>query len=94
MTTDNKFVIKNGDYLISMENIPIELHITVKDGKATYRDGTVGDVHDIRKWTFREVEPILIPAPESTTCYRCKDKDICKYAFDGYNTQGDCLAGK
>ena len=33
-------------------------------------------------------------APEDTTCFRCSDKESCKYAFDPYNTDGDCLADK
>lgn len=28
------------------------------------------------------------------TCYHCKDKDKCEYAFDDYNTHGDCLLCK
>jgi hypothetical protein len=28
------------------------------------------------------------------TCYDCIDKDKCKYAFDLYNREGDCLAVK
>lgn len=96
MRTNDKFVINDGDYLISKKDIPIKLHITVKGDKATFRDGTVGDVHDIRKWTFELVEPLAVftPRPGSLTCHRCPDKDICKYANDPYNTHGDCLASK
>ncbi len=28
------------------------------------------------------------------TCQTCQDNDKCEYAFDPYNTQGDCLAMK
>jgi len=28
------------------------------------------------------------------TCNNCKDKHICRFAFDEYNTDGDCLADK
>jgi hypothetical protein len=28
------------------------------------------------------------------TCFDCPDKDICDYAWDLYNTDGDCLAEK
>lgn len=28
------------------------------------------------------------------TCYGCPLQDGCKYAFDLYNTKGDCLNGK
>jgi hypothetical protein len=31
---------------------------------------------------------------EDTTCFRCPDSGTCKYAFDPYNTDGDCLADK
>ncbi len=28
------------------------------------------------------------------TCNVCRDAPICKYAYDYYNTNGDCLAEK
>ncbi len=28
------------------------------------------------------------------TCTNCPDNDVCEFAFDGYNTDGDCLADK
>ena len=28
------------------------------------------------------------------TCDTCKDNDNCEFAFDAYNTDGDCLASK
>jgi hypothetical protein len=28
------------------------------------------------------------------TCDTCQDNDTCKFAFDPYNTEGDCLALK
>lgn len=31
---------------------------------------------------------------EHITCVKCKDKDICQWSFDFYNTDGDCLAVK
>lgn len=31
---------------------------------------------------------------ESYTCHKCRDKETCRYAFDAYNTGGDCLASK
>lgn len=27
-------------------------------------------------------------------CDECRDNNVCIYAFDGYNTDGDCLAEK
>lgn len=88
--------IQDGDYIISTEGLPLKLHITVEGNKATYIDGSIGDVRDLYKWTFEQVEPIEAYEvdPETTTCYNCENKDICKYAFDPYNTEGDCLANK
>jgi len=31
---------------------------------------------------------------ESLTCYDCCQWAKCEFAFDGYNTDGDCLADK
>jgi hypothetical protein len=31
---------------------------------------------------------------ESYTCYDCPLWQKCEFAFDGYNTDGDCLAEK
>jgi len=31
---------------------------------------------------------------ESLTCHKCKHRNICKYADDAYNTEGDCLMMK
>ena len=28
------------------------------------------------------------------TCYECLDNGICQFAFDCYNTNGDCIAAK
>jgi len=33
-------------------------------------------------------------AKENYTCYICKDNKVCKYAWDVYCTNGDCLAEK
>ena len=38
------------------------------------------------------VEDFLIQ--ERFTCSKCSSREICKYAFDDYNTNGDCLAVK
>lgn len=34
------------------------------------------------------------PIPEKFTCDDCADKDVCDWAWDLYNTNGDCLATK
>lgn len=31
---------------------------------------------------------------EGTTCWNCVDNKTCKFAWDPYNTDGDCLADK
>lgn len=31
---------------------------------------------------------------EDLTCFDCADKETCKYVFDAFNTDGDCLATK
>jgi hypothetical protein len=31
---------------------------------------------------------------EDLTCNNCPDKATCHYAFDAYNTNGDCLTSK
>ena len=31
---------------------------------------------------------------KDTTCFRCDDNATCKWAWDPYNTDGDCLARK
>jgi hypothetical protein len=31
---------------------------------------------------------------EWTTCFRCPDNATCQWAWDPYNTDGDCLASK
>lgn len=31
---------------------------------------------------------------EELTCHKCAEKNTCKYAYDPYNTNGDCLAEK
>lgn len=28
------------------------------------------------------------------TCYDCEDRMLCQYAYDPYNSNGDCLAVK
>ena len=86
--------IQDGEYIISTKGVPLKLHITVKGDEVTYIDGGIGHIDDIRNWTFKQFESRPEPPLESFTCFRCKDKDICKYANDLYNTNGDCLAMK
>lgn len=32
--------------------------------------------------------------PKQTTCFNCDEREKCPYAFDPYNTDGECLASK
>lgn len=41
-----------------------------------------------------ELEAAYGVAKEDTTCWGCAIKDKCQFAFDPYNTDGDCLADK
>ena len=34
------------------------------------------------------------PEMKALTCFFCKEWGMCPYAFDPYNTGGDCLANK
>jgi hypothetical protein len=89
-----EMAIDDGHYLVSTKDVPIKLHVTVEGDKVTYIDGGVGDIQDLRLWTFERIEFRPPPDPESLTCFSCTDNDICKYANDPYNTDGDCLAMK
>jgi len=43
----------------------------------------------------KELMEILADHPlETLTCYRCLQRDTCKYVDDLYNIDGDCLADK
>lgn len=35
-----------------------------------------------------------VPAKDVFTCNKCVDADTCPWAWDLYNTDGDCLAYK
>lgn len=37
---------------------------------------------------------IPLPAKDILTCYGCPAADKCPFAWDPYNTDGDCLADK
>jgi hypothetical protein len=44
-------------------------------------------------YTFEDVAQYEF-LEESYTCYVCVDNKDCIYAYDPYNTDGDCLADK
>ena len=39
-------------------------------------------------------EHIVVPCKEEMTCYGCDIADTCEWAWDLYNTHGDCIADK
>lgn len=50
------------------------------------------------KFTYEKVMENIPPehqtAMEAMTCYQCEKESTCKYAWDPYNTDGDCLMEK
>jgi hypothetical protein len=38
--------------------------------------------------------PGTYPKRDELTCNQCDASDRCQYAWDGYNTSGDCLGEK
>jgi len=40
------------------------------------------------------VQLMLVPVDTVFTCDGCSHAPLCEYAFDAYNTDGDCLASK
>ena len=43
---------------------------------------------------MRSMQKLYIEVVPKSTCFNCKDNDSCEFAWDGYNTEGDCLAIK
>jgi len=37
---------------------------------------------------------VVVPEKKEFTCNRCADSGTCEFAWDLYNTNGDCLAMK
>ena len=57
-------------------------------------EGMFGDkVIEHTPYITEEDERVL-PDPETLTCFKCDQRDICKLVDDPYNTDGDCLAMK
>jgi hypothetical protein len=57
---------------------------TYGDGTTYYIDERLGEMRNVKNPHDRK----------PFTCANCHDKDICKFAWDLYNTNGDCLANK
>ena len=60
---------------------------------------------EIHQMTYEELYPdvvidnlakagIMVPGKDDFTCNRCSDVLTCEFAWDLYNTQGDCVADK
>lgn len=50
-----------------------------------------------RKLQLDHLQRLIVidnPAAFEYTCDRCSDNRVCVLVFDGYNTDGDCLASK
>lgn len=41
-----------------------------------------------------QADGIRVPTKEEMTCTKCSDVGICGYAWDLYNTDGECLVMK
>lgn len=72
----------------------------MKDENTILVIGEFDDVADIieppmsdEEKEFRDVGQYQVEK-EDTICWRCCDNKTCKYAWDAYNTDGDCLADK
>jgi len=39
-------------------------------------------------------DELTVPTKERMTCTTCADNQTCEFAWDLYNTDGDCLAVK
>ena len=78
-------------HLEAAANQALELNRTCKEhdegGKILKEGGTPLSEEDLK--AINEDYPL-----ETLTCYKCTQRDTCKYVDDLYNTNGDCLADK
>ena len=49
---------------------------------------------DARQPEIEQLKARLVSFESRYTCFTCSIADSCKCAYDNYNTNGDCLAGK
>ncbi len=52
------------------------------------------DIERLNNMSDEELEAAYGVAKEDTACFHCPGNTICKYAWDPYNTDGDCLMNK
>jgi hypothetical protein len=45
-------------------------------------------------WVPTPADMMPDPKPEEMTCFECGANKTCEWAWDHYNTNGDCLAEK
>ena len=58
-----------------------------KDICTRYQEGTTALL-------FRYGDCSVFDDEREYTCYNCNEKEICSFAFDPYNKDGDCLKQK
>ena len=62
-----------------------------KDERANKKEEMVDPLEEL---SDEEMEARFGVPKDMTTCYDCPSKETCRYAWDPYNTDGDCLASK
>jgi hypothetical protein len=48
----------------------------------------------VSKMSTDELDAMYAVPKEDTTCFKCAESGKCEFAYDPYNTDGDCLASK
>ena len=66
----------------------------VSNGKSLFQDADELTKAEMEADIQEEEEDHTPPKNEDLTCFKCRDKDTCEFAWDDYNTGGDCLASK
>ena len=55
---------------------------------------TYEELYDAEAVKQMEDAGLNVPLKEQMTCNGCQDASVCEFAWDPYNTDGDCLASK
>jgi hypothetical protein len=102
------YVTKGSSCLTADEalSLSIELRIAANEAKALNELCKDADEAEAKKMpnvpkyvgdplSEKDLMEILADHPlETLTCYKCNQRDTCKYVDDLYNIDGDCLAMK
>ena len=80
------------DALGQCRTIGVDFYFKRRRGATT--GGELGSALDGLDWEGEERDPRYDIPKEMTTCYHCDIYKTCRYAWDAYNTDGDCLASK